>query len=108
MAYSTRASSRKQDHQDLKQSDNDYEENDHIEEEELWKRKKETDMLQDIEENKFTLRFCIKGEEESGQDLSMFDIAMDMSYIQDNRDYTKFIQEKLPRLHDQIILSSLR
>ena len=32
MAYSTRASSRTQDHQDLKQSDNDY---NHIEQEEL-------------------------------------------------------------------------
>ena len=38
----------------------------------------------------------------------MFDIAMDLSHIQDNHNYTKFIQEKLPRLHDQIIPSSLR
>ena len=64
MAYSTRTSSRKQDHQDLKQRDNDYEENDHIEQDELQKMKKEIDMLQDIEENKCTLRYCIK--EESG------------------------------------------
>ena len=35
VAYSTRAPSRKQDHQDLKQRDNNYEENDHIEQEEL-------------------------------------------------------------------------
>ena len=45
MAYSTKASSRKQDHQDLKQRDNDY---NHIEQEELQKMKKEIDMLQDI------------------------------------------------------------
>ena len=38
----------------------------------------------------------------------MFDIAMDMSHIQGNHDHTKFIQEKLPRLHDQIIPYSLR
>ena len=59
-------------------------------------------MLQDIEENKCTLKYHIKEEEESGQDLSMFDIAMDLSHIQDNHNYTKFIQEKLPRLHDLI------
>ena len=34
--------------------------------------KKEIDMLQDIEGNKCTLRYCIKEEEESGQDLDMF------------------------------------
>ena len=68
--------------------------------------KKEIETLQDIEENKCTLRYHIK--EESGHDWSMFDIAMDMSHIQDNNDYTKFIQEKLPRLHDQIIPCSLR
>ena len=56
--------------------------------------KKEIDMLQDIEENKCTLKYCIKEEEESGQDFSMFDIAMDMSHIQDKHNYTKFIQEK--------------
>ena len=44
--------------------------------------KKEIDMLQDIEENKCTLRYHIKEEEVSGQDLSMFDIAMDLSHIQ--------------------------
>ena len=70
--------------------------------------KKEIDMLQDIEENKYTLRYCIKEEEESGQDLSIFDLAMDMSHIEDKEDYTKFIQKKLPRLHDQITPSSLR
>ena len=48
--------------------------------------KKEIDMLQDIEENKCTLKYFIKEEEESGQDLSMFDIAMDMSHIQDKND----------------------
>ena len=61
MAYSTKAPSRKICHQDLKQRDNDY---NHIEQEELQKMKKEIDMLQDIEENKCTLRYCIK--EESG------------------------------------------
>ena len=69
--------------------------------------KKEIDILQDIEENKCTLRYCIKEEQESGQDLSMFDMAMDISHIQDNHNYTKFIQQKLPRLHDQNIPSSL-
>ena len=39
--------------------------------------KKEIDTLQDIEENKCTLKYCIKEEEESGQDLSMFDIAIE-------------------------------
>ena len=48
--------------------------------------KKEIDMLQDIEENKCTLRYYIKEGEESGQDLSMFDIGMDMSCIQDKED----------------------
>ena len=43
--------------------------NEHIEQEELQKMKKEIDMLQDIKENKCTLRYCIKEEEESGQDL---------------------------------------
>ena len=103
--YSTRASSRKIGHQDLKQRDNDY---NHIEQKELRKMKKEIEMLQDIEENKFTLKYCIKEEEESGQDLGMFDIAMDMPHIQDNHAYTKFIQEKLPQLHGQIIPCSLR
>ena len=54
------------------------------------------------------LEILHKGRVRIGNDLSMFDIAMDMSHIQDNRDYTKFIQEKLPRLHDQIIPCSLR
>ena len=58
--------------------------------------KKEIDLLQDIEDNKCTLRYCIKEEEESGQDLRMFDIAMDMSHIQDKDEYAKFIQKKLP------------
>ena len=65
-------------------------------------------MLKDIEGNKCTLSYCIKEEEESGQDLNMFDIAMDMSHIHDKEDYTKIIQKKLPRLHDQITPSSLR
>ena len=43
MAYSTRASLTIQDHQDLKQSDNDYEENDCIKQKELQKMKKEFD-----------------------------------------------------------------
>ena len=88
-----------------KQRDND---NNNIEQEELRKMKKEIETLQDIEENKCTLRYHIKEEEVSGQDLSMFDIAMDLSHIQDNHNYTEFIQEKLPQLHDQIIPSSLR
>ena len=70
--------------------------------------KNEIDMLQDIEENKCKLSYCIKEEEESGQYLNMFDIAMDISHINDKGDYTKFIQKKLPRLHDQITPSSLR
>ena len=86
MAYSTRSSSGTQNHQEVKQSDNDYEENEHIEQEEQQKMKKEIDMLQDIEENKCTLRYYIKEGEESGQDLSMFDIGMDMSCIQDKED----------------------
>ena len=55
--------------------DND---NNNIEQEELQKMKMEIKTLQDIEENKCTLRYHIKEEEESGQDLSMFDIAMDL------------------------------
>ena len=55
--------------------------------------KNEIDMLQDIEGNKCTLSYCIKEEEESGQDLNMFDIAMDMSHIHDKEDYTKIIQK---------------
>ena len=70
--------------------------------------KREIETLQDIEENKCTLRYHIKEEEEPGQDLNMFDVAMDLSHIQDNHNYTKFIQEKLPRLYDQIIPCSLR
>ncbi len=38
----------------------------------------------------------------------MLDVAMDLSHISDKKDYTKIIQEKLPRLHDQIIPSLLR
>ena len=53
------------------------------------------------------MRYCIKEEEESGQDLSMFDIVMDISHIQDKDDYTKFIQKKLPWLHDQTTPSLL-
>ena len=56
--------------------------------------KKEIEMLQDIEENKCTLKYHIKEEEESGQNLSMFDIAMNMSHIQDNHNYTPIQQEK--------------
>ena len=54
------------------------------------------------------LEILHKGRVRIGKDLSMFDKAMDMSHIQDNRDYTKFIQEKLPQIHDQITPSSLR
>ena len=70
--------------------------------------KKEIDMLRDIEENECTMRYCIKEEDKSGQDLSMFDMAMDISYIQDKDYYGKFIQKKLPRLYDQITPSLLR
>ena len=108
LAYSIRASSWTENHQELKQCDNDYEENEHIEQEELQKMKKEIDMLRDIEENKCTMRYCIKEEDKSGQDLSMFDMAMDISYIQDKDYYGKFIQKKLPRLYDQITPSLLR
>ena len=38
----------------------------------------------------------------------MFDMAMAKSHIQDHNNYTKFIQEKLPRLHDQMTPNSLR
>ena len=34
-------------------------------------------------------------------------MAMDTSHIQDKDDYIKFIQKKLPRLHDQITPISL-
>ena len=42
------------------------------------------------------------------QDLSMLDVAMDISHINDTEDYTKLIQEEFPQLHRQIIPSSLR
>ena len=70
--------------------------------------KDEIRMLEEIEDNKNTITFCIKHEETTQQDLCVFDIAMDLSHIHDKTDYTDFIQEKLPRLHDQIIPSSLR
>ena len=57
--------------------------------------KKEIEIHQDIEEIKCTLRYCINEDEESGQDISMFDITMDMSHTQDKDDYTKSIQKKL-------------
>ena len=53
--------------------------------------KKEIEILKDIEENKCTLKYHMKEEEESGQNLSMFDIAMDLSHIQDNHNYTNSI-----------------
>ena len=108
VAYSTRTSSGTQNPQELKQCDNDYSENEHIEQKELQKMKKEIDILQDIEENKCSLIYCIKEKEESGQDLSIFDMAMDISHIQGEDDYAKFIQKKLPRLYDLITSSSLR
>ena len=57
VANSTRASSETQNSQELKQCDNDYEKNEHIEQEELQKMKKEFDMPQIIEENKCTIRY---------------------------------------------------
>ena len=81
MAYSTRASLGTQGHQDLKQRNIGDGESNYIEQEDLRQLKNEIDMLQDIEGNKCTLSYCIKEEEESGQDLNMFDIAMDMSHI---------------------------
>ena len=76
--------------------------------EELKRINKEIEMLNNIEENKDSINFCMKEEETTEQDLSMFDVAMDLSHISDKKDYTNFIQEKLPRLHDQITPSSLR
>ena len=49
-----------------------------------------------------------KEEETTEQNLSMLDVAMDLSRICDKKDYTKLIPEKLPQLHDQIIPSSFR
>ena len=40
--------------------------------------------------------------------MTIYDIAMDLSQINDEMNYTKFIHDKLPRLHDQSIPSSLR
>ena len=68
----------------------------------------ETEMIADIAESKETINFCIKEEETDPRDLTIIDIAMDLSHIRNNIDYTNFIKNKLPRLHDQIIPSSLR
>ena len=65
-------------------------------------------MLANIEESKETISFCIKEEETDPTDMTIFDIAMDLSHIHNNTDYTRFIYEKLLLLYDQIILNSLR
>ena len=79
-----------------------------INQEELKRIKKDIEMLNEIKENKDSINFCMKEEETTERDLSMLDVAMDLSHISDKKDYTNFIQERLPRLHDQIIPSSLR
>ena len=81
---------------------------DNIDQEHLLNIKKEIDMLYEIETNKDSVSFYVKEEDTSHQDSLMLEIAMDMSHIKDNTDYTNHIKEKLPRLHDQIIPSSLR
>ena len=57
---------------------------------------------------KETINFCSKEEETDSKDMTIFDIAMDLSHINDKTNYTTLLHEKLPRLHDQIIPSSLR
>ena len=79
-----------------------------ISQEELKRIHDKTEMLANIEESKETISFCIKEEETDPIDMTIFDIAMDLSHIHNNVDYTRFIHEKLPRLYDQIIPSSLR
>ena len=79
-----------------------------ISQEELKRIYDKTEMLANIEESKETISFYIKEEETDPIDMTIFDIAMDLSHIHNNIDHTRFIHEKLPRLHDQIIPSSLR
>ena len=64
-------------------------------------------VLHEIETNKESVNFYIKEENTSQEDTIMLEIAMDMTHIKDKTDYTRHINEKLPRLHDQIIPSSL-
>ena len=68
----------------------------------------ENEILANIEESKETINFCIKEEETDSKDMTIFGIAMDLSHINDKTNYSKFIHEKLSRLHDHIIPSSLR
>ena len=68
----------------------------------------ENEILANIEESKETINFCIKEEETDSKDMAIFDIAMDLSHINDKTNYTKFIHKKLPQLRDHIIPSSLR
>ena len=68
----------------------------------------ETEMMANIEESKETSNICIKEDETDLKDMTIFDIAMDLSHINDKINYTNFIHQKLPRLHDHIIPSSLR
>ena len=46
-----------------------------------------------MEESKETISFCIKEEETDPTDMTIFDIAMDLSHIHNNVDYTTFIHE---------------
>ena len=50
-------------------------------------------MLANIEESKETISFCIKEEETDPTDMTIFDIAMDLSHIHNNVDYTTFMME---------------
>ena len=58
--------------------------------------KDETEMLANIEESKETINFYIKEEETDSTDVTIFDIAMVLSHINDKTNYNKVIHEKLP------------
>ena len=81
---------------------------DTIQQELLKSIKNEIDMLHEIEVNKDSVNFYIKEEDTFQGDSIILEEAMDISHIKDKQDYTKHINDKLPRLHDQIIPSSLR
>ena len=66
MVFSVRTTSRRNDPRNFKQNNNDYEDCEYINQEELQKLRKEIDMLQDIEEDKDTIKYCIKEEEATG------------------------------------------
>ena len=66
MAFFSRATSKGKDPQCLKQYKNDKEDYEFINQGELQKLYKEINMFQDIEENKDTIKYCIKGEEAIG------------------------------------------